>query len=267
MREQGVDDFCSPSARLPSGLASPTPRSCRATPRSRREGRASAVVRFGRHEADLSRLRRAALEALRLDGRFPAAPGGPVPGGTALRAFGKSTCTFADTPETVSIARGSGVPHEVQERRFATRARPHRSYPAIRFVAAARRSMPWYSRWTGSGSSGEPVDGKPMRRRARGRRGAALARVARRAFVHRRWLVRRAAGSGSVSGTAQVRPCRLRPRRPAADDPRDGPRTRCTACLAAGSLACAGGGCELARAVACNRRAATRVGRPRRLFR
>jgi hypothetical protein len=118
------------------------------------------------HSSALSALRRTALEAMRLLGKFEPRLVGPVLSGTASAHSEVNLHLFADVPETVALhLMDRGVPHRMAERRL--RYEPNRlvSYPVVQFVAGGCEIDAVVFPLNGIRQSpASPVDGRPMKR-------------------------------------------------------------------------------------------------------
>jgi hypothetical protein len=167
MREQGVADFLLAKRKAADRLgvtdASILPRNT--------EIEAALVAHqrlFGasRHADDLARLRRAALEAMRLMADFHPRLVGPVLAGTASAHSEINLHLFAESPEAVSLRlEERGVPHEVLERRLRFERDRTANYPALRFVAGRQSVDAVVFPLDGIRQApSSPVDGRPMRR-------------------------------------------------------------------------------------------------------
>jgi hypothetical protein len=167
MNEQGVDDFLLAKRKAAERLgvtdASILPRNTEIEEAMKAHHRLFAN---GRHEADLTELRRAALAAMRLMADFQPRLVGPVLNGTASAHSEINLHLFSETPEAVSLRLDErGVPHEVLERRVRFERDRTVSYPALRFVAGRRTVDAVVFPLDGIRQSPcSPVDGKPMRR-------------------------------------------------------------------------------------------------------
>lgn len=118
------------------------------------------------HAGEITAMRSAALETMRLLAEFEPRLVGPLLSGTATPHNDITLHLFADTPETVAVKLiDRGIRHEFAERRFRMQRDETEAYPAVRFTAGEhevdatifpkdgiRRAPPG------------PVDGKPMRR-------------------------------------------------------------------------------------------------------
>ena len=118
------------------------------------------------HDAGLARLRRAALEAMRLFEGFEPRLVGPVLAGTATEHDAVQLHLFCDTPERVSsMLLELGIPHEELERRLKRLSGDFVAAPAFRFLAGAVAVEAVVFDYDGLR---EPpaslIDGKPMRR-------------------------------------------------------------------------------------------------------
>jgi hypothetical protein len=167
MNEQGVDDFLLAKRKAAERLgvtdASILPRNTEI------EAAVMAHHRLfsqKRHDAELARLRRAALEAMRLMADFQPRLVGPVLNGTASAHSEINLHLFSETPEAVSLRLTErGVPHEVLERRVRFERDRAVSYPALRFVAGRETVDAVVFPLDGIRQSpSSPVDGRPMRR-------------------------------------------------------------------------------------------------------
>ncbi len=118
------------------------------------------------HEQELTAMRRAALEAMRLLSGFQPRLVGPLLAGTATAHSLITLHLFADTPERVVVELlDRGIPYEVAERRLRYQRDAVETCPAIRFAAGdyevdAVIFPPEGIRQAPLG----PVDGRPMRR-------------------------------------------------------------------------------------------------------
>lgn len=169
MSEQGIDDFLlakrKAADRLGVGDASVLPKNTEIE---------AALAEYHRlfgaddHPNALARLRRVALQAMRLLKEFDPRLVGPVLTGTASEHSEINLHLFADQPESVAMRlMEQGIPHQVAERRL--RYEPTRviSYPAFRFVAGNQPIDAVVFPIDGIRQSpASPVDGRPMRRGA-----------------------------------------------------------------------------------------------------
>jgi hypothetical protein len=167
MSEQGIDDYLlakrKAAERFGVGDASVLPKN--------KEIEAALAEHhrlFGGHDHPdaLARLRRVALQAMRLLKEFEPRLVGPVLTGTASEHSEINLHLFADQAESVSMRLlENGIPFDVAERRL--RYEPTRviSYPAYRFVAGRQPIDAVVFPVDGIRQSpASPVDGKPMRR-------------------------------------------------------------------------------------------------------
>lgn len=167
MREQGVDDFLLAKRKAAERLgvtdASILPRNTEIEAALVAHQRLFAA---DRHEADLSAMRRSALEAMRLMADFQPRLVGPVLTGTASAHSEISLHLFTESPEAVSIRlEERGVPHEVLERRVRYERDRVVTFPALRFVAGRQTVDAVVFPLDGIRQAPcSPVDGKPMRR-------------------------------------------------------------------------------------------------------
>jgi len=118
------------------------------------------------HDAGLSRLRRAALEAMRLFAEFEPRLVGPVLAGTATAHDAVQLHLFCDTPERISIMLLElSIPHEELERRLKRLSGEFVAVPAFRFLAGEVAVEAVVFEYDGLR---EPpaslIDGRPMRR-------------------------------------------------------------------------------------------------------
>jgi hypothetical protein len=118
------------------------------------------------HDAGLAKLRRAALEAMRLFAAFEPRLVGPVLAGTATEHDAVQLHLFCDTPERVSIMLLElGIPHEELERRIKRVGGDFVGVPSFRFVAGEVAVEAVVFAYDGLR---EPpaslIDGRPMRR-------------------------------------------------------------------------------------------------------
>jgi hypothetical protein len=169
MSEQGIDDFLlakrKAAERFGVGDASVLPKNTEIE---------AALAEYHRlfgaddHQTALSRLRRAALQAMQLLKKFEPRLVGPVLTGTASTHSEINLHLFSDQPESVAMhLMERGIPHEIVERRV--RYEPTRivAYPAFRFVAGKQSIDAVVFPIDGIRQSpASPVDGKPMRRGA-----------------------------------------------------------------------------------------------------
>jgi hypothetical protein len=167
MREQGVDDFLLAKRKAAERLgvmdASILPRNTEIEAAMVAHQRLFAA---DRHETELTALRRAALEAMRLMSEFEPRLVGPVLAGTASGHSEINLHVFSESPEAVSLRlEERGVPHEVVERRMRYERDRTVIYPAVRFVAGRQAVDAVVFPLDGIRQSpASPVDGRPMRR-------------------------------------------------------------------------------------------------------
>lgn len=121
-----------------------------------------------RHARDLTDLRRAALAAMQMFGRFEPRLAGPVLSGTATAHSEVELHLFSDDVEAVVLMlMDAGLTHRVGERRL--RSRPQReeteSYPVVRLTLAGHDIEATVFPEVGLRQAPiSPVDGRPMRR-------------------------------------------------------------------------------------------------------
>ena len=170
MSEQGIDDFLlakrKAAERFGVGDASVLPKNTEIE---------AALAEYHRlfgandHPGELKKLRRVALQAMRLLEEFEPRLVGPVLTGTASEHSEINLHLFAEQPESVAMRLlEQGIPHQVAERRL--RYEPTRviAYPAFKFVAGKQPIDAVVFPLDGIRQSpASPVDGKPMRRGAR----------------------------------------------------------------------------------------------------
>jgi len=122
----------------------------------------------GRHTTDLAALRRAAVAAMRLLGRFHPRLVGPVLSGTATPHADIELHVFADSVESVVLALlDAGIAHRLVARRFKPRSQRDEpvSYPALRLEIAGHDIEATVFPEVGLRQAPiSPVDGRPMRR-------------------------------------------------------------------------------------------------------
>jgi hypothetical protein len=118
------------------------------------------------HASELTAMRGAALEAMRLLAEFEPRLVGPLLTGTATAHNDITLHLFADTPESVAVRLiDHGIRHEVAERRFRVQRDGIESYPAVRFMAGAHGiDATIFPRDGIRQAPPGPVDGRPMRR-------------------------------------------------------------------------------------------------------
>jgi hypothetical protein len=118
------------------------------------------------HANELSSMRTAALEAMRLLEEFEPRLVGPLLSGTATAHNDITLHLFADTPETVAVRlMDRGIPHEFAERRFRMQRDEVEAFPAVRFTAGEHEiDATIFPRDGIRQAPPGPVDGKPMRR-------------------------------------------------------------------------------------------------------
>jgi hypothetical protein len=168
MREQGVEDFLQAKRKAAERLgvtdASILPRNTEIESAMIDHHR---LFSADRHDDELARLRRSALQAMRLLADFQPRLVGPVLTGTATPHTDISLHLFAETPETVTLRLADrGIPHEIAERRVRYGDRAV-AYPEIRFVAGQQPVEAVVFPIDGIRQAPvSPVDGKPMRRAA-----------------------------------------------------------------------------------------------------
>ncbi len=169
MSEKGIDDFLlakrKAADRLGVADASVLPKNTEIE---------AALAEYHRlfdaedHLGALKRLRRVALQAMRLLAEFDPRLVGPVLTGTASEHSEINLHLFADRPESVAMRLlEQGIPHHVAERRL--RYEPTRvvAYPAFQFVAGKQPIDAVVFPIDGIRQSpASPVDGRPMRRSA-----------------------------------------------------------------------------------------------------
>lgn len=118
------------------------------------------------HSSTLSRLRRTALQAMRLLQRFQPRLVGPVLSGTASAHSEVNLHLFAEGAEPVALhLMEQGIPHRMAERRL--RYEPNRlvAYPVVQFVAGDKEIDAVVFPIDGIRQSpASPVDGRPMKR-------------------------------------------------------------------------------------------------------
>ncbi len=169
MHEQGIRDYGLAKRKAAERLG--VPDGCGLPRNAEIEAALAAYRRLfdGEHAARLRRLRRTALEAMRLLSAFEPRLVGSVLSGTAGAHSDINLHLFADTPEAVALFLAARhIPYEECERRLRPSAgHDPRGYPAFRFVTGeftveltvfpvdGLRQAPC-----------SPVDGRPMRRAA-----------------------------------------------------------------------------------------------------
>ncbi len=118
------------------------------------------------HATELTEMRSAALEAMRLLAEFEPRLVGPLLSGTATSHNDITLHLFADTPESVAVRlMDRGIPHEVAERRFRVSRDETEAYPAVRFNAGPHEVDATIFPLDGIRQAPPgPVDGRPMRR-------------------------------------------------------------------------------------------------------
>lgn len=91
-----------------------------------------------RHDARLTELRRAALEAMRLFADFRPRLVGDVLSGLATAHSDVQLHVFAEQSESFDLfLQAQGIPFDLTERRFRYGRGEHRHYPAFRFAAGS----------------------------------------------------------------------------------------------------------------------------------
>jgi hypothetical protein len=120
----------------------------------------------GQHEHNLQRLRRAALQAMKLLAPFEPRLVGPVLTGTATVHTDVQLHVFSDSPEAVYISlMDRQIPHEVVERRVKLQADRQITVPGFRFELREETVEALVFPEDGIRQAPvSPVDGKPMRR-------------------------------------------------------------------------------------------------------
>jgi hypothetical protein len=118
------------------------------------------------HASELTAMRNAALEAMRLLAEFEPRLVGPLLSGTATAHNDITLHLFADTPENVAVRLiDRGIPHEFAERRFRVQRDGIESYPTVRFTADGHEVDATIFPLDGIRQAPPgPVDGRPMRR-------------------------------------------------------------------------------------------------------
>ncbi len=118
------------------------------------------------HATELTEMRSAALEAMRLLAEFEPRLVGPLLSGTATAHNDITLHLFADTPESVAVRLlDRGIPHEVVERRFRVSRDETEAYPAVRFNAGPHEVDATIFPLDGIRQAPPgPMDGRPMRR-------------------------------------------------------------------------------------------------------
>jgi hypothetical protein len=167
MSEQGIDDYLlakrKAAARLGATDVAILPRNAEIEAALEEHHRLFAPRT---HRSTLDRLRRLALQAMRLLQEFEPRLVGPILSGTASAHSEISLHLFADTPELVAMRLlDQGIPHQLTQRRV--RYEPGRvvSYPSFRFVAGDQPVDAVVFPVNGIRQSpSSPVDGRPMRR-------------------------------------------------------------------------------------------------------
>ena len=167
MAEQGIDDYLlakrKAAERLGATDAAVLPRNAEIESALAQHHR---LFGSGTHGSTLARLRRAALQAMRLLGDFEPRLVGPVASGTASAHSEINLHLFAETPEAVAMRlMDRGIPHHVAERRLKYDPGRVVAYPAFRFVAGNQPIDAVVFPLNGIRQSpSSPVDGRPMRR-------------------------------------------------------------------------------------------------------
>ncbi len=118
------------------------------------------------HANELSEMRSAALEAMRLLADFEPRLVGPLLSGTATAHNDITLHLFADTPENVAVRLiDRGIPHEFAERRFRVQRDEIEAFPSVRFTAGGHEVDATIFPLDGIRQAPPgPVDGRPMRR-------------------------------------------------------------------------------------------------------
>lgn len=118
------------------------------------------------HEAQLSRQRSRALEAMRQLARFQPRLVGPVLAGTATAHTDVQLHVFADSPESVALSlMDRGIEFEITERRLRYGNDTARTQPGVRFALGRQFIDVTVFPLDGIRQSpSSPVDGRPMRR-------------------------------------------------------------------------------------------------------
>ncbi len=118
------------------------------------------------HATELSAMRGAAIDAMRLLEDFEPRLVGPLLTGTATAHNDITLHLFADTPESVAVRLlDRGIRHEVAERRFRVQRDGIEAYPAVRFMAGSHEvDATIFPRDGIRQAPPGPVDGRPMRR-------------------------------------------------------------------------------------------------------
>lgn len=118
------------------------------------------------HASELSEMRSAALEAMRLLADFEPRLVGPLLSGTATAHNDITLHLFADTPENVAVRLiDRGIPHEFAERRFRVQRDEIEAFPSVRFTAGGHEVDATIFPLDGIRQAPPgPVDGRPMRR-------------------------------------------------------------------------------------------------------
>jgi hypothetical protein len=118
------------------------------------------------HATELSEMRSAALEAMRLLADFEPRLVGPLLSGTATAHNDITLHLFADTPENVAVRLiDRGIPHEFAERRFRVQRDEIEAFPSVRFTAGGHEVDATIFPLDGIRQAPPgPVDGRPMRR-------------------------------------------------------------------------------------------------------
>ena len=118
------------------------------------------------HASELSEMRGAAAEAMRLLGEFEPRLVGPLLTGTATAHNDIQLHLFADTPESVAVRLiDRGIPYEIAEHRFRMQRDEVETRPAVRFSAGGHEvDATIFPRDGIRQAPPGPVDGRPMRR-------------------------------------------------------------------------------------------------------
>jgi hypothetical protein len=118
------------------------------------------------HANELSEMRSAALEAMRLLADFEPRLVGPLLSGTATAHNDITLHLFADTPENVAVRLiDRGIPHEFAERRFRVQRDEIEAFPSVRFTAGGHEVDATICPLDGIRPAPPgPVDARPMRR-------------------------------------------------------------------------------------------------------
>jgi len=118
------------------------------------------------HAGELSAMRRAALDAMRLLAEFEPRLVGPLLSGTATAHNDITLHVFADTPESVAVRLlDRGIPHQFAERRIKVQRDEYEAYPAVHFMAGPHGIDATIFPLDGIRQAPlGPVDGRPMRR-------------------------------------------------------------------------------------------------------